>query len=191
MRNLLLVLGMVLLPAAVPAAEVRSLQLDREGQRYFLESESFIHAPVEFVYDVLTDYEQFGRVSKIFEESRFLDPEPDGTPLAYTKARGCIIFFCTTVERVERLELTPPSEIIATVIPERSNVQYGRAHWQLEPEGNGTRLLYNLEMEPGFWVPPVIGPWLIKRRLRDGGMRAAQRVENLAREVHLTDAGAQ
>ena len=36
-------------------------------------------------------------------------------------------------------------------------------------------------MEPDFWMPPLIGPPLVKRALRQGGARAAARVENLAR----------
>ena len=33
-----------------------------------------------------------------------------------------------------------------------------------------------MTMEPGFWVPPAIGPWMIKRKLlKDGGVRHIER----------------
>jgi hypothetical protein len=38
-----------------------------------------------------------------------------------------------------------------------------------------------LVVEPDFWVPPVIGPWVLKRELRAGGERALYRIERLAR----------
>jgi hypothetical protein len=38
-------------------------------------------------------------------------------------------------------------------------------------------------MEPAFFVPPVIGPWYLKRTLARGGLRAVTRIERLAREL--------
>lgn len=35
-------------------------------------------------------------------------------------------------------------------------------------------------MEPDFWVPPLIGPWIIKRTLKVDGMDAIGRIEALA-----------
>jgi hypothetical protein len=37
-------------------------------------------------------------------------------------------------------------------------------------------------MEPDFWVPPLVGPWRLKRAVRKGP-RAVRRIENLAREL--------
>jgi Polyketide cyclase / dehydrase and lipid transport len=163
------------------AAEIRSFTLDREAQRYHVVSEAFIDAPLDAVYGVLVDYDHYDRISSIFKETRYLERHPDGSGVVYTKARGCIAFFCQTVERVEQLDVVPDTEITATVIPERSDTRYSRAHWQLEPQGEGTLLHYELVMEPDFWVPPLIGPLLVKHALKAGGERAAARVEKLAR----------
>jgi len=38
-------------------------------------------------------------------------------------------------------------------------------------------------MEPAFWIPPVIGPFLIQRALRKGAIRAVNRIELLAQEI--------
>jgi hypothetical protein len=43
-------------------------------------------------------------------------------------------------------------------------------------------MTYKLEMEPDFFVPPVVGPWYLKRTLSQGGLRAVTRIERLARE---------
>jgi Polyketide cyclase / dehydrase and lipid transport len=165
------------------AAEIRSFSLDRSEQRYHIVSETFIDAPMAAVYGILIDYDHYNRVSSIFKETRYLERNPDGGGIVYTKARGCVAFFCQTVERVERLDVVPDTEITATVIPERSDTRYSVAHWQLEPQGAGTLLHYDLVMEPDFWVPPLIGPLLVKRALKAGGERAAGRIENLARQA--------
>jgi hypothetical protein len=46
----------------------------------------------------------------------------------------------------------------------------------------GTEVTYRLVMEPDFWVPPLIGPWILERRFKEGGVRALERIERLARE---------
>jgi hypothetical protein len=44
-------------------------------------------------------------------------------------------------------------------------------------------MIYDFEMEPAFWVPPVIGPFFIQRTLRRGANRAVDRIERLALEI--------
>jgi hypothetical protein len=33
---------------------------------------------------------------------------------------------------------------------------------QLEPEAGGTRLQYHAEVQPEFWMPPLIGPAIVR-----------------------------
>jgi hypothetical protein len=92
------------------------------------------------------------------------------------------------MRRVERLEVVRPRFIRATVIPDRSDFKYARAEWTLEPEGSGTRVIYRMDMQPNFWLPPYIGPWFLKRTLMRGGVDAVQHIERLAQddERHAT-----
>ena len=76
----------------------------------------------------------------------------------------------------------PDVEITATVIPERSDAHYARAQWRLQPgsrryapalrAGDGAGFLRSAAHRAGK---------LVKRALRQGGERAASRVERLAR----------
>jgi hypothetical protein len=167
------------------AAVLRSLEINYEAGRYVFESDTYLEAPAAAIFDVLIDYDdnRFGRISSVYKESSFLEPALDGTPLVYTRLEGCVMFFCRSMERVERLETEAPRFISTTVLPEQSDFKYSRSEWRLEPEATGTRLTYHLVMEPAFWVPPVIGPWLLKRSLVEGGARAIRRIERLAREL--------
>lgn len=166
------------------AATIRDVQIERKDGRYVLESNTFLDAPPNAVFRVLTDYDQFARISSVFEESRFAGSDDDGTPLVYTRVEGCVWFFCKTMERVERLEFEAPDFIATTALPARSDFLYSRSEWQLSPEGeHGTRVMYRLEMEPDFWVPPVLGPMLIKRKLVKGGEDAVTRIEDLAQQL--------
>ena len=182
MPAIIFLVSLVLLSTAVDGAEIRTLTVDKNGSRYTFTSVTFVDAPVEPVYEILVDYDRFDRLSSAITESRFLDPDSDGTPRVFTRTRGCLLFYCKTMDRVERLESVPNSEIVATVLPEQSDVKYGRARWLLASEGDGTRIDYVMEFEPDFWVPPLIGPLIIKSRLRSGGAKVIDRIEMFARE---------
>ena len=73
-----------------------------------------------------------------------------------------------------------PDRVVAIVDPARSDLEFGRTTWELSEEGEGTLVRYEMEMKPEFWIPPVIGPLVIKAALRSRGLRAARRVEALA-----------
>ncbi len=44
---------------------------------------------------------------------------------------------------------------------------------------------YVMVMEPDFWVPPIVGPWFLKRTLAVGGERAIIRIERIAQGVPM------
>jgi hypothetical protein len=172
------------------AATIRSLDVTKEKGRYALVADTFVEAPADAIFAVLIDYDHFNRISSVYKEYGYLEPAPDGTPIVYTRMEGCLMrgFFCTSMRRVERLETKEPHFIRTVTLPEQSDFHYATSEWLLEPQPGGTQVTYKLEMEPDFWVPPVIGPWFLKRKLMDGGVRAVNRIERLARA--LDDVGA-
>lgn len=168
--------------AGSPPTEIRILDLHKEEDLYVVRAETYIDAPLEGVYDVLVDYEGFHRISSFIDETRFIDRvDDDDEGIVYTRLKGCLLAFCKTIERIERLEVVPDRRITATVIQDQSDVNYARAVWEIYPEGSGTLLTYDLEVDLGFWIPPVLGPAVIRGLLRSRGLRAAQRVAALAR----------
>ena len=167
------------------AATIDELDVTRKRARYFLEAEAQLSATPESIYAVLTDFDDnaYARISRAYKESRYLEPSADGTPMVYTRMEGCALWHCMTLERTERLETEAPHRIKSTTLPEGSNFKYSTSEWLLERHGENTKMTYKLEMEPDFFVPPVVGPWYLKRTLSQGGLRAVVRIERLAREL--------
>jgi hypothetical protein len=165
----------------VAGAELRSVSVVLEEGRYGLTSEALFGASQEDLYAVLTDYELFEKFTSAIVESRNLEPGADGRPRFYTRMEGCILFYCKNFVRNGYLLLTPKHDIVAIADPDESDFEYSRERWRLSSEGEGTLLIYEFEMEPSFWVPPVVGPYLIKRVLQKGAGRALNRIEALAR----------
>lgn len=169
---------------SVRPATIRSLDVSRERGRYHLVADTHLDAPPAAIYKVLTDYgdDGFGRISSIYKESGYLAPDSDGTPIVYTRVEGCLLFYCRSMRRVERLEVDAPRFIRTTALPERSDFKYSRSEWTLEPEDGGTKVTYHLDMEPDFWLPPFVGPWFLKKVLLRGGIRAVEQIEQLAQQ---------
>lgn len=177
----MLVAGVLPLAAAsVSAADLRAISVVYENDRYHLRSEVWFAADSEDLYRVLTDFDDYERISSAFVEAYDVPPDEEGRPRFYTRMEGCLLFFCRSVERYGHLLLEPLKEIVAVTDPGESDFRYCRESWRFEEDGEGTVLHYDFEMEPDFWVPPVIGPWIIKRTLEVDGRDAIGRIEAIA-----------
>jgi hypothetical protein len=61
------------------------------------------------------------------------------------------------------------------------DLRYGRARWLFRPAGDQTDFEVSAELEPAFTVPPLIGPWLVKRWLRVETEQSSENLEKLTR----------
>jgi len=179
-RRLLGALSLLCLAFTARGADLRDVSVDYVEDRYHLVSRAWFDASREELFRVLTDYDLFHKFSSAFVETRDLAPDDAGRPQFFTRMEGCVLMFCKSMRRTGYLLLKPHREIVAIAYPETSDFLYSRERWRLEPEGDGTLMTYEFEMEPAFWVPPVIGPFLIKRELREGGIDAIDRIEAIA-----------
>lgn len=171
---------MLCLPLAAGSADLRTVTVDLVDDRYHLESTAWFAVGRDKLYRTLTNYDLFEKFTSAFVETRNLPPDAQGRPRFYTRMEGCVLLFCKSMRRHGHLRLNPPHEIVAIADPDGSDFRYSRERWRLVEEDGGTLMTYNFEMEPAFWVPPVIGPFIIKRTLREGGIDAIDRIEAVA-----------
>lgn len=165
---------------AAPPAELRDIEVERDEDIYRLRSTAWFVNDRQDLYEVLTNYDLFRYFTSAVVESRNLEPDAQGRPRYFTRMEGCVVLWCKSFVRSGYLELEPVDEIVAIADPAESDFKRSYERWRLKPEGGGTLMIYEFEMIPDFWVPPVIGPFLIQRALRAGGERALERIEALA-----------
>ncbi len=179
--RLLLVIAL-LLPALVRPATLLSVSVDHVDGAYVLRSEAWFDVSIDKIYGVLLDWDQSTKFSSVVVESRNVEPDEFGRRRYYTRNKACLWFFCKSFERHGFVTFERLKYIEATVDPERSDFQISDEHWEFREEGNGTVVVYDLKMKPKFFVPPLIGPALIKRKLKSGGTDAIDRIEAVAQE---------
>jgi len=175
--------ALLLQSLALRAAELIDVQVELRNDRYRLYSETHLDVNREALYALLTDFDKFEKFTSAIVESKNKEPDEKGRPGFYARMEGCVLLFCKSFIRNGYLLLSPIAEIVAISIPEESDFKFCRERWQLIPDGDGTLLIYDFEMEPAFWVPPVIGPFYIQRTLRRGAGRAVNRIEALAQAI--------
>lgn len=171
------------LGSAGPAggAELKDVQVTVKDGRYYVVAEMTVDAPLEATFNALVEYDRFDEHSDIYVKTRYLDPATDGTPRVFTRIEGCVLGFCRGVERIMLLEATPFDVVRATVESESDgNLRYGRETWALSPTEEGTLIIYHHELELGFWLPPLIGPWAVRRALHWGASDVVQTLEDIA-----------
>jgi Polyketide cyclase / dehydrase and lipid transport len=166
---------------AIHAAEMLYINLTEDENLYHLRSASTIDAPPDLIIKTLLDYDNFHRLSGGIKETRYLEPDPDGTPVAYTLVESCVLFFCKQIKKTERVLLSTDSEIVLEVDPSRSDFKFMHSRWNVKQVSGKTLLTYDMDMEADFWIPPLIGPWAIKRKLHSSAMNMARRMEKMAK----------
>lgn len=181
--SLLLVVAVLL--ATANAAEMLSVEVNYEEGIYTMNSEVWFDATVEQVYEVFHSWDNSTKFSSAIVESRDMPPDENGRPQFYVLNRACVLFFCKSFERQGYVESELNVVIFAFVNPEKSDFHISNESWRFLERDGGTVVVYDLEIQPSFWIPPGIGPFLIKRKLKNNGDNAVDRIEVLAKAVDI------
>lgn len=174
-------LGLLLLlwmPAAL-AATTLSLNIQQHGDRYRMQAVMLLAASPRSVMHVLEDYRHMPRLNPAITDVRIVSSSPSVTRVE-TRAKLCILFLCETLHRTLDVRQVSATELRAKVIPALSDLKHGKSQWTLTRVPQGTRLLYKTEIEPKEWLLPVIGPWLIRKFMKEQIRVTIQNLEKLA-----------
>jgi hypothetical protein len=184
----LLALGLVLAQVAA-AANLRSARVDEtQPGRYRVRLEMGLQASSHQVYAVLTDYAHYAALNPDIERSHLLGPgaTKDSTRVE-TWIHACVAFFCHELDQLQdvtaRGDAASISSVTAEGIPRQGSVRYSVSRWDVKACGTQTTCLgFFAEVEPDFWIPPIIGSWVIERTLRNKAIETCEQVERLAQQ---------
>ena len=147
------------------AGGVLDSSVSYEAGVYSLSIEARIDAPAAMVYRLITDYAHLQDINPAVRESRILRTDGPEKCRIRVVTRVCVLFYCRDITQSQDMVQSPGYLIEATVLPQDSDFRRGRAQWRLIAEGDTTLMYFRAELVPDFFLPPLIGPWLIRREM--------------------------
>ena len=170
----------LLFPVLAAPANILRTEAGHDDGRYTVSFEVVLDAARDKVWQIMTDYDRLTRVSKVIVESRILKKEDENRHRVGVTLHACVLIFCKTMKKVVDIQAWPRNDIIVIGDPTLSDFSYSVERWRVVAEGAKTRLYYSAEMVPDFFIPPLIGPWLMKSFLQKEIQATAIQVEALA-----------
>lgn len=156
---------MLLLSVAVHAGSVLESRVDYDGDIFEMSAVALIDASPEQVLNALTNYQHLSQVNPDIIESEILLVYSPTRHRVRSLLKTCILFFCKRIRQVQDITQVSDRVIEAVNLPEGSDFEYGTMRWELVEQGDATHMYFDAQLKPAFWVPPLIGPWLVKRKL--------------------------
>ena len=166
--------------AGAIAADIQSIELEQEDERYIARVKLRLAAPAEEAFATMQDYHRLSELNPAVLEVHAEELMPGVTRLHAT-VRLCAMLYCKDVKLVQDMRSFGLGEMNASVHPDSSDVHYGYAYWQFRDCAGQACLLFKADLEPKFWIPPVLTHWALKRMLRRESLTTAEGIEKAVR----------
>jgi hypothetical protein len=176
-------LTVMLLLGLTPPAEggqIISAVVEHEDGRFIVQADLLVNVPEPRTRAILTRYQDLPKINSGIKNVQILDSDAGGRIRMRVEASGCILFICLTYRWVQDARVLPSGDIMTVFDPAQSDFRSGHVTYRLLPAAEHTRLVMHAEIVPDFWFPPLIGPWLIKRKLRKEALETATGIERVA-----------
>jgi hypothetical protein len=163
------------------AGELIDLSIGDKQGVYHLALAMILDAPFADVHHVVTDYVHIYRIDPSIVESEILGKPDASVTRVKTLVNDCVLFYCQNILRVEDVREVGDDDIYTVIVPQLSNVRSGTTHWQILAMGAKTRINYEMTLEPGFIVPPLIGSHIVEKKLKEETLICFNNIEHIAR----------
>lgn len=174
-------------PMQAHAAQVLSVQVTRDGARFVIGMHIAVDASPPAVFRALQDYSAMMRFNPDLRAVRVQPTGTAGRVRLFTTIHACVLVFCKTLRQDELMTAVANTDggvLEAELLPYGGDFKGGHARWTVAACGGGrsmTCLDARIELLPAFWVPPVIGPWALRREMAEEARRTSIGLEVAAR----------
>lgn len=135
--------------------------------------------------EIVTDYPKYSSISPTVTSSRVISGKSGEKARIELMFRPCVfVIFCKTVKKVsDTLIEDGGARVRFQGVPELSDFHEARETVTLVDEPGSkvpsVRFVYSAVLRPKFFVPPLIGPWLIRRYIVNDLKTTSARTEQI------------
>jgi hypothetical protein len=184
MQRLLILASLFSIAALVSAGEIQSARVDHQKGEYNLDLSVKVNGNRDRIYTILTDHDLLPTLSDVIIKSETL-PTAEGSHPDTVRhrliTRVCVLVFCFNTTTVEDMLISDTGTIQTTFVPELSDFVYGESEWQVVAvDDSQTMINYRSKFRPDFWIPPLIGPPVVKRTMLKTATQIINNIESIA-----------
>ena len=176
-------LALLLAAALRPAwgADVQTVNVSEKDGRYTMSFDAVIDVPVDEALRLMLTPGLWPQLSPIIIDAKVLAKDDSGPRKVRVTFYACVFIFCKTIHKTEDITIGTNGHIESLAVPEQSDFSYAHEDWHFLDQHGRTHIHYETEMVPSFFVPPLIGPYIIKSRMEYQLIHTADNLEKLAR----------
>ena len=172
----------ILFSSVSHSGEVIHSYVDHDQGHYLLNLEMGITAPLQNVYAVLLDFNAITELNDSIKVSQLLKQQQNQYTVLL-ESIGCVWFFCRRIKQVQIVTDIGNGYLQSITDPTQSDMVSGKVLWHVRSDPQNTEqtlITYSADFEPDFFVPPLLGPWLMKKRLLKEGLKTVDGIERKA-----------
>lgn len=172
-QRLLLACLTGLAAAAAPAADI-TVGVSRRGETLHVTASAEIEGSIARTWQVLTDYNRLAEIVPDLRVSRIISREGNLVQLEQ-KGEARLLFFSFPLD--VRLAITehPRERIVSRAVA--GNFRDMRGAYTLEGRAGRVLLRYTGSMIPDFYVPPLIGTWVLRHNVETTFQALVEEIE--------------
>ena len=181
---LMLALPCVVLQAH--AAQVLDVHVDRDGPHFVIDMHIAIDAPPQAVFRALQDYSAMARYNPDLRAVRVERTSVPDRVRLFTSIHACVLIFCKMMHQEQIMTATAGAQggvLNAVFVANAGDFKEGHGRWTVAVCSTGRSrscLDAEIELTPAFWVPPVIGAWVIRGMMEQEAERTSVGLERMA-----------
>ena len=167
------------------AAQVSSVHVTRQESRFLINMHIAIDEPPAAVFRALQDYAAMARYNPDLRAVRVeKTASPDRVRL-FTTVHTCVLIFCKTLHQEQIMTATASTgggTLHADLVS--GDFKGGHGDWVVGPCPANRAVScmdIRIELVPAFWVPPLIGPWVIRSKMEEEARLTSAGLERTAR----------
>ena len=141
------------------ALEEPQVRLERRQERMHVRVSVPLTVDATTAWGVLTDYNRLAEFVPDMQSSRVVSAPGEPTLLEQRGEAG-LLFFRVAVNVVLEIRELPFERIAFRALS--GNMKWMQGQWTLRREGAKLVLGYEAELEPDFWVPPLLGEMVMR-----------------------------
>ena len=187
-RRMLVCGVLMLLPPATNAAQIIHADVALVEDNYEVYFAIILKGDFARLKEIVTDYPRFVSISPTVTSSRIVTGRSGEAARIELVFRPCVlVIFCRNITKVsDTLIDDEGARVRFLAVPEFSDFYEARETITLVDEPGSkvpsVRFVYSAVLKPKFFVPPLIGPWLIRRYIVNDLKTTSARAEEILRQ---------